>query len=470
MPGCREGAALALLACTVACGPVEPVTPAPHVVLITLESLRTDVIGVYGGASPTRPDRPVTPVLDAFAKTATLYSDAHAVTSWTLASHASLFTGLYPQAHQTRGPRDRLGDAYPTLAETLAAAGWYTAGVVSGPYLRRRHNLQQGFEQWSDEIASPVNPVAHDDVTNPRMLEALAATLDARDSARPLFLFAYFWDPHFDYLPPPPYDRMFVRPGSEPIDVSSFDTNPAIHPYMKRARLDWLLSQYAGDVRWTDAALGQLFELLRDRGLWDDALVIVTADHGEEFFDHGEKGHKKNLYAETVRVPLLIKYPGQREGRRDSRLVSLVDILPTVLVAAGVAPEFPLQGQPLQAPPAPERTIHFDLLSTWYAAGGPQAGAREQRWVAVRDATHKWVSSTGGGAPGREELYDVVSDPDERSDRASAAPARVSHLRDSHQANAAASLAIAAEYEAGGEASLDPAEIEQLCELGYLDC
>ncbi len=263
---------------------------------------------------------------------------------------------------------------------------------------------------------------------------------------------------------------MFVGPDSEEIDVSSFDTNPAIHPYMKRERLEWVLSQYAGDVRWTDAALGQLFEMLRVRGLWDDALVIVTADHGEEFFDHGEKGHKKNLYAETVRVPLLIKYPGQAEGRRDSRLVSLVDILPTVLEAVGVAPEFPLQGRPLQAPPAPGRTIHFDLLSTWYAAGGPHAGGREQRWVAVRDATHKWVSSTGGGAPGREELYDVASDPDEQSDRASAAPALVGLLRDSHEANAAASRAIAEEYEAGGEASLDPAEIEQLCELGYLDC
>jgi arylsulfatase A-like enzyme len=239
---------------------------------------------------------------------------------------------------------------------------------------------------------------------------------------------------------------------------------------MKRERLDWVLSQYAGDVRWTDATLGEFFVLLREYGLWDDALVIVTADHGEEFFDHGEKGHKKNLYAETVRVPLLIKYPGQLEGRRDTRLVSLVDVLPTVLEATGGLADFPIQGRALQAPPDPTRTIHFDLRSTWYSAGGGEAGAREQRWVAVRDGTHKWLSSAGGGAPGRDELYDVASDPGERHDRAIDEARRVVVLREAHEAAAAASSAIAAEYEAGGEAALAPEEIERLCELGYLEC
>ena len=102
MPRWRVGAALALLACAAACGQGESADSQPHVFLITLESLRTDVVGAFGGSISTRPDEPVTPVLDAFARTATLYSDAHAPTSWTLASHASLFTGLYPQAHQTR--------------------------------------------------------------------------------------------------------------------------------------------------------------------------------------------------------------------------------------------------------------------------------------------------------------------------------------------------------------------------------
>ena len=454
-----------VVACGLGLGCADAPAPAgPTVVLITVESLRTDVVGAYGGGSSTRPDEPVTPRLDAFASAATVYADAHAVTSWTLASHASLFTGLYPPAHQTEGPMDRLGDGYTTLAETLAGAGWQTVGVVSGPYLRRRHNLHQGFEIWHDDLASPIDGVAHDDVTNPRMVERIGQALDARDPERPLFLFAYFWDSHFDFLPPPPYDTLFVPEGAEAFDARGFDANAAIHPYMEPARLAWLRSQYAGDVRWTDAALGEVLDALRARQLFDDALVIVTADHGEEFFDHGAKGHKKNLYAETVRVPLVVKYPGQREGARDPRLASLIDVVPTVLEVAGVASAAPIEGASLRAAPDEDRAIHFELAATWYAAGG----AREQRWSAVRDATHKLVWSEGGGAPGRTELYAIGSDPDEEVDVAGRERERVAELRARHDAQRARSEAIAAGYEAGGEASLADDERAQLEALGYL--
>lgn len=455
--------AAAVLLCVAGCAAERP-PDQPPVVLITLESLRTDVVAAYGGASSTRPEEPVTPMLDALAAGATLYTDAHAVTSWTLASHASLFTGLYPAAHQTQGPMDRLGDDYATLGETLAMAGYETVGVVSGPYLRRRHNLHQGFERWHDDLASPINGVAHDDVTNPGMVERIRAVLDSRDEDRPLFLFAYFWDSHFDFLPPAPYDALYVPDDAEPFDARGFDANPAIHPYMAPERLRWLRSQYAGDARWTDAALGEVLDALRAHGLYDEALVIVTADHGEEFFEHGAKGHKKNLHAETVRVPLVIKYPGQREGARDDRLVSLVDVVPTVLDVVAQEPAASLEGFSLRGAAPPDRAIAFDLHATWYAAGG----AREQRWRAVRDATHKLLWSEGGGAPGRDQLYDVARDPGERDDLASQRAARVEALRARYAALVATSLEIAAAHEAGGEASLASEEREQLEALGYL--
>ena len=106
----------------------------PPVVLITIESLRTDHVGLYGGASRTRPEEAITPSLDALADEGIVYERAHSVTSWTLSAHASLFTGLYPTAHQTREPLARLGDDYVTLAERLAAQGYQTGAVVSGPY------------------------------------------------------------------------------------------------------------------------------------------------------------------------------------------------------------------------------------------------------------------------------------------------------------------------------------------------
>jgi len=461
--------AAGILALLMGCAEAETPTGAPNVVIVTLESIRTDVVGAYGGASVSRPAVPVTPAIDAFAESATLYENAYSVTSWTLAAHASLFTGLYPSAHQTDGPHDRLDDSYPTLAEALALRGFATAGVVSGPYLRLIHGLSQGFEEWVDGIAEPIDPLAHDDVTNPEMLAALERWLDARDPERPFLLFAYFWDPHFDFLPPPPYDEMFVGDAGEPIDASSFDTNPAIHPYMAREDLDWIRAQYEGEVRWTDEHLGRLFAALRERGLWNHTLVIVTADHGEEFFDHGQKGHKKNLYAETVRVPLIVKYPDQREGLRDDRLASLVDVVPTVLDVAGIEPDFPVQGHSLIGVPAPERVIFFDLLATRYTrqAGGMVA-ERVQRLRAAQDADHKLIQRGQAEAVEREELYVTRGDPGEREDRAENLPEPVSRLQVLLGAHLDESAGIASEYRRGGEVELSPEDRERLRVLGYL--
>jgi arylsulfatase len=463
LAACAAGAA-------VGCEPAA--APPPNLVLITLESLRTDHVGAYGGRSRTRPEVPITPNLDAFASEAVRFDDAHATSSWTLTSHASLFTGLYPSAHRAVGPLDRLSDSYPTLAEALAAAGYQTAGVVSGPYLRRAHNLSQGFELWDDGISSLTDALAHDDITNPGMLASLARFLESeRDPARPFFLFAYFWDPHYDYLPPPPDDTRFVSPGAERMDLSKFETNPAIYRGMPPTQLAYILSQYAGEIRATDEYLGKFFALLEEKGLWSNTAVLITADHGEEFFDHGEKGHKNNLFAETIHVPLLLKLPGSAGGRTDGRLASHVDVLPTLLALAGVAPDFPIQGRSLLEPDPPaSRAIFFDLLSTWfYRRLDGSTFDVTQRWRGVRDQGWKLVWREGGrGAPQRA-LYDAAADPADRSDLLASNEARAGSLEALFQAQQSESEAIAAPHPPGGVAELSPRELESLRALGYLD-
>jgi arylsulfatase A-like enzyme len=466
----RLSALFLLLAFTPGCAPEPDASGRPHVILVTLESLRTDHVGAYGGGTASRRDVSPTPALDAFAAGATVYERAHSVTSWTLASHASLFTGLYPTAHGTEGPRDCLDDSYTTLAERLAKAGYQTAGVVSGPYLRPMHRLHQGFELYDDSPASITNAVAHDDITNPAMEESLQRVLEEqRDSERPLFLFAYFWDPHYDYIPPAPFDAMFVGPEDQPVDARGFETNAAIHAGMPGEQVRWLLSQYAGEIRWTDDALGRFFAQLQRLGLWDDALVIVTADHGEEFFDHGEKGHKNNLHAETVRVPLLVKLPGQREGRRDPRLVSLVDVAPTVLEVIGLeVPADAFQGRSLLAPEAADRPVFFELLSVVFlrdAAG--ELFTRESLHGGVEQAGRKllWNDTGRGGG-----LFDVENDPGERAPLAGTVAER-NRLRAAFDGEMARSRAIAERHHRCGEARLSREEIEVLCALGYLtDC
>jgi arylsulfatase A-like enzyme len=467
--------ALRWLACgaaaAIGCGPGAP--PPPNLVLITLESLRTDHVGAYGGRSPTRPERPITPNLDAFAAGALRFDDAHAVSSWTLTSHASLFTGLYPSAHRAVRPLDRLSDSYPTLAESLAAAGYQTAGVVSGPYLRRAHNLSQGFELWDDGISSLTDALAHDDVTNPGMEKSLARFLETeRDEGRPFFLFAYFWDPHYDYLPPPPHDSEFVPPGAERMDLTRFETNPAIYPGMPPAQLAYILSQYAGEIRATDESLGRIFRLLQQKGLWDNTAILVTADHGEEFFDHGEKGHKNNLFAETIHVPLLLKLPAPAGGGVDRRLASQVDVLPTLLALAGVTPDFPVQGRSLLEPDPPkDRAIFFDLLTTWfYRRLDGSTFEENQRWQGARDANWKlvWRGGDGQAAPLRR-LYHAGRDPVDREDVSAGNPVEVRSLESLFQAQQKESEAIAAPHPPGGTAKLTERELEALRALGYVD-
>jgi len=465
-----------------ACGASEPpeaarrVEPAarPSVVLITLESLRVDHVGAYGGESSARPEVPVTPVLDALAGEATLYERAHSVTSWTLSSHASLFTGLYPTAHQTRAPTARLGDDYRTLAERLREVGYQTGAVVSGPYLRRNHNLTQGFDWVDESSANPLQPRAHADVTNPGMEAGLIRFVErVRDGERPFFLFAYFWDPHFDYLPPAPYDAMFVPEDSEPIDLRDFDVNDAIHSGIPDEQLAFILAQYAGEIRATDELLGRFFGLLKQRGLWDEALVIVTADHGEEFFDHGRKGHKKNLHVETVQVPLFIKYPvgsGSRAGTRDARLVSLVDVVPTVLALAGAEPAVPVHGRSLLEPAEPDRPIFFELLSSWYVQRGSETTAALEDWAGVRVGDQKLLVRRDGAEGSQAVYYDLASDPGERQDLAGSRPAQRVELEARLAEQQRRSEADARAFEAGGTAELEVEAREQLCALGYLDC
>jgi arylsulfatase A-like enzyme len=241
---------------------------------------------------------------------------------------------------------------------------------------------------------------------------------------------------------------------------------------MAPGRLAWLRAQYDGEIRWTDEHVGQLFRLLHERGLWDGALVIVTADHGEEFFDHGEKGHKNNLYAETVRIPLFVKYPGQREGRRDARLASQVDVLPTVLEVAGVEAEFPVHGRSLRAPdPDPAREVLYELeASRYYGAADGSISARSAPWRAIRRGELKLVERAARDGDGAaRELYRVSRDPTERDDLAAREPERAEELARDLAAGLSRAAADAARYRRGGPAELTAEERAQLEALGYFE-
>jgi arylsulfatase A-like enzyme len=446
-----------------ACSGTSPERERPNLFLVTIESLRTDHVGCYGY------DRATTPGLDRLATEGTRYSRASAPTSWTLTSHATLLTGLYPSAHRVIEPRHRLAESYATLAETLQEAGYQCAGIVSGPFLRSAYGLQQGFEIFDDSPSSVTQEDAHGDITNPEMeARILRFLLEERDPSRPFFLFAYFWDVHYDYLPPPPYDTLFVPESAPSFDLRDYGSNPRVRPDMRPEELAYVVSQYDGEIRCTDDALGRILDTLRGRGLWENTMIAVTADHGEEFFEHGAKGHKNNLYAESMNVPLIVKWAGNAaRPATDDRLTGLLDLYATLAEAAGLAAPA-TDGRSLTAAPrGPSDPLFQELVTTYYGRGasGRMKKAGEQ-WWAVQAGPYRLIS-----VPARNVnvLFDVAADPMERAPLGpDAAPLLEERLR-LLPAWQGRMRAEASRHEDAGEAELTGGEIERLRSLGYLD-
>ncbi|MFH1680631.1 MAG: sulfatase, partial [Candidatus Eisenbacteria bacterium] len=432
----------------------------PNIILITIESLRADHVGCYGYPLPT------TPHLDELASESLRFDRAYSVTSWTLPSHASLFTGLPPTALQVTEPHHRLADSYETLAEILSEEGYYCIGFVSGPFLRTPHNLNQGFSHYDDTPSSVSTGNAHGDRTNPEMEEKISAFLRSLPP-KPFFLFAYFWDVHYDFIAPPPFDTLFTDPGTEPFDTRGFERNGEIHPGMRAERLRYVISQYDGEIRCTDEMLGRIFGVLRETSLWDRTAILLTADHGEEFFEHGEKGHKNNLHRESLHVPLLVKLPGAAAPRADSRLATPTDLFPTALTLAGAAGRDPRDGLSLLGEPPESRDLFFELRHTYYgpsiAAGS--MGTKTFDAHAATDGALKYMLFPRGGG---ERLFDLAGDPDETVDLSAARPADVAAWREKVGAWKEEAGRIASEHGAAGEAVLSSEEKRRLEALGYI--
>ncbi len=361
----------------------------PHAfILISIDTLRADRLPAYGYAAGQ------TPRLTAFAREAVLFERAFAHAPQTLPSHASMFTGLLPFEHKVR---DNLGftlaPASSTMASMFQAGGYATGGFVSAYVLRPQTGVAQGFQKYDATLPPTGADRSPAEILRAGLdtLAATAAWLRTLPNDR-VFLFFHIYEPHAPYAPP----AQFAQP-----------------------------DKYDGEVAFSDDIVGRLFDVLRDRGWYDNATIVVTSDHGEGLGDHQEKEHGLFLYNETIRVPLLVKLPGaQHGGSRIAEPVQHIDLLPTMASLAGLQAPSNLRGRNLQP--------LFDGRGT-IAAQGIYAEAMYPRYhfgwsdlALLTDGRYKFIK-----AP-RPELYDLERDPGERSnivgDRASAAAALQSGL------------------------------------------
>ncbi len=336
-------AAIAALIAILSCAPGPDVAGRPDVLLVVIDTLRADHLGAYGSVRPTSPR------LDALASRGVVFENAWATAPWTLPSLMSIHTGLYPSDHRVENDGLRLADDVPTLAQALRAAGYETAAFVSHVYASAPFGFDRGFGTFEDfgisrpgyRLEAGMEPNA-DEVTE-AALEWLA-----RPRRAPLFLFVHYFDPHWPYAPPAEYRDLFPSAYDGPLDATYDSISRFLDPAapLPDGYGGYLRARYDGEIRFVDDALGRLLDALAARARADRTWVIVTADHGEEFKDHGSMGHGRQLYEESIRVPLVIAPPavrgrggdrpaGEGAGRRVAYPVSGVDVMPTILDLAG---------------------------------------------------------------------------------------------------------------------------------------
>jgi arylsulfatase A-like enzyme/Flp pilus assembly protein TadD len=392
----------------------------PNVLLITVDTLRADHVGAYGGSGAE------TRALDRLAAEGVLFETSIAPTPLTLPSHCSILTGMNPPRHAVRNNGIfRLDELHETLAERFREAGYDTGAVVGAIVLDARFGLNQGFDFYDFTMSGRrASETGYPERTAEEVTDVALRWLGARE--RPFFLWLHYYDPHAAYEPPAPFEQRFVgRP-------------------------------YDGEIAYVDEQIDRVFRTLRTSGEWDRTLVIATSDDGESLGEHGELTHAYTLYDVALKVPLMVRGPGVPAARRVREVVSTIDVAPTILAGAGLAPLADADGRDLsplwkgesgfEKRPAYAETLATQLDHGW----APLFALRSDRHLYVR-------------AP-RVELYDVREDPRQLANLLDA-PSQVAAERVGVFEQALDAV-LARERETR-RLSLDAETLEQLRSLGY---
>lgn len=417
-------------------GGATPVAQRPlpfNVVVVLIDTLRADHLGAYGYERPTSPN------FDALAREATLFDGVTAQAPWTKPSVASLMTGRFVHHHGVVSSRDALADDAHTLAEALRDRGYRTAAFSGNPWITPEFRFDQGFTEFeSGRAMGPqltvlyrtlrrLDRYTHLDLArlafwgasanlgnsqrDRQLTDGAVEWIDQQRGQSPFFLYMHLIGPHDPYDPPLDYVRRFREPGWDgkkgptkpPARVQTdFDTAAALDDAEKAA----LVAQYDGAIAFADEQLGRVIDALRRTGQLDHTLLVVTADHGEEFYEHRNWRHGNQLYNEVVHVPLLFRFPNDPQAARRSDLAMIVDIFPTLvaLVDGAADEDKDLDGRALFAADAAQASPTA-FSEHWWFDGGTYSARM------VRHGGMKLMESHDE-ARGQErtKLYDLATD------------------------------------------------------------
>jgi choline-sulfatase len=430
---------------------------AKNFILVLIDTLRADRLSAYNNETRVR-----TACLDELADQSMIFERALAPENWTKPSVASLLSGLYSESHKTQDDKAKLPDSVVLASEHFKELGFITSAFVANGYISSKFGFRQGWDAWINYVRE------HKANRAQFVIDDAIAWIESRQDDKPFFLYLHTIDPHVPYIPPKKYWSIYdsgpyngpVQPTETAKLLEKVKTGRMKLGDRDKLRLEAL---YDGEVTYHDDQFARLLKELEKHGLLEDTLLIVTADHGEEFFEHGLVGHGHSLYEELLHVPLLIRLPGALKGAgaRSSAEVSLVDVLPTACDILGVEHPTGLEGRSLVPLLAGEYSFSYASASFSDFLNGQRA-ARMGRYKII----YKGLGPM---------LFDLKTDPKETLDLVSERPAALAAMRDilgEHLGRL-----IEAPGDAGGigrarhkgeKVKIDPETERQLKALGYL--
>ena len=463
----------------------------PNLLLIVLDTVRADHLALYGGPRVT------TPHLDRFAERATVFEDCMSPAPWTLPTHASLFTGLPATVHGCNGLRQRLDPRWDTLAEHLHASGYQTLGLSSNPFLDAARGFDQGFDLWRNPISGPISGrrplvrLLRDALGAPdRADDAEATAVNRRlahwfghevDSDRPWFVFVNHIEAHAPYDPPSRTLRFTddtVRRRWRARDQHYLMQTQALtgRTMLDENDLRELRDLYDEEIAFVDAKVGALLDHLERSGELDRTVVAITSDHGEQFGEHGLFDHVYSVDEPLLRVPLVVRWPGQTQAVRDPLPRQTHDLFPTLLTLAGIDDVRPVgsDARDLRESVAPDRerlaALESPLISNVAAWAARIPDADYRRFLRDRHALRRGAWKLTTAADEDPRLYDVHRDPQELVDKARTLPDSVTVLERRLEAHREALEQLRLPPgETGTTMEVDPEQLERLRALGYVN-
>ena len=392
-----------------------------NVILISIDTCRSDYLSCYGYPRQT------TPNIDLLTDQGVLFENTISPVPITLPAHCTMMTGTIPPYHGVRNNIGyQLSQSNQTLAEILSTEGFRTAAIVSAFVLDSKFGMAQGFESYNDRFVNVRHALSGDERIGQESTRFALDWLDEHQSEK-FFLFLHYYDPHDDYEAPEPF-------------ATEYADNP-----------------YAGEIAYTDHCIGQVINKIKEVGLYDSSLIIITGDHGEMLGEHGELTHTYFVYKSAVKVPLIFKLPGRTKSRRVPDCVGLVDILPTICGILGIDKPDRIQGRDLS--PLFKGKPSLDKNRSLYSESIVPTRYGANALMALTTDRYKYIQST------RPELYDIVQDPNEQNNLFEQQPERGAAFE--YQLQQVLEQALA-KNTAGNRMGLTAQDLYRLESLGYV--